>query len=748
MKKIFALCLVVVGFTSMVAQIVLMRELLSIFYGNEMTIGLGLFAWLFWVSFGSLMLGRLLAEKIKKGPLVFSFLQVIFAFSLPATCIFIRAIPRFFNLMTGQVISPSIICSLSLVSLSLVGVIAGFLFILGCRLLASQIKARQTAIGKAYILEAIGASTGGLIVSFILIQHLFPLQIIFLLSIINLFFAFLVGLKYKPQAIVAFLFLLVFSFFFLFKIPALRAYSLSLRWPNQDIVYSTDTIYSNITVTDYDEVKSFYINGLLSFSIPDRLTAEKKVHFPMLEHPHPRKVLLIGGGGGVLDEILKYDLIKVDYVELDPKIIDLFLKFTEHEKFLRERKLKFITNIDGRLFAERTKEIYDVIILNLPGPHTILLNRFYTVDFFEEAKRILSEDGILAFSLTSNPNYISPEQRNLYLCLEASLKKVFANVMVSPGSNNFFLACRKKDVLTLDWQVLISRLKKRKIDTLYFREYYLFSELSPERIKSFQSLLYYGKQIPLNLDFRPIGYFYNIILYSTLFRCNLSLFLERINQIKILVFFLIIYIGLISVLFIKKIKSQDFGILTCMATTGFSEMLFQIIILFSFQAIYGYVYYKLGIIFTSFMIGLIGGSYLATFLIKKGRAGMSCFVKTQVSVCLYPLFLPLILLFFKNNQNHLVFFIGSNVVFPMLPLVAGFIGGFQFPLANELYLREKHTLTKTVAATYGLDLLGASMAAILVTVVLIPIMGIFKTCVLAAVLNTAGLILITRPTSH
>jgi spermidine synthase len=744
MKKIFSISLIIIGFTSMATQIVLMRELLSIFYGNEMTIGLALFAWLFWVGFGSWMVGRLLAERIREAPLIFSICLVIFAFSLPFTCIFIRAIPSFFNLIPGQIIGPSVIFSLSLLSLFLVCTIGGFLFILGCRLFASQIEEKQTAIGKAYILEAIGAAIGGLAISFILIQRFFPLQIIFLLSVINLFLAFLVGFKYRPQAITTLFFLFVFCFIFLFKVPLLRGYSLKLRWPNQNLIYSTDTIYSNITVTGYENIRSFYINGLLSFSSHDRLTAEKVVHFPMLEHPLPKKILLIGGGATVLNEVLKYDIERVDYVELDPKIIELILKFADQEKVLKRRKVRLITNIDGRLFIKRTTSVYDVVILNLPEPHTTLLNRFYTVEFFKEAKHILTDNGILSFNLSSNPNYISQEQKNLYLSLQKSLEEVFEEVLITPGSSNFFLACKKKGILTFDWQKLISRLKERKIKSLYFREYYLFSELSPERIESFVNLLRTEKKIILNLDFRPIGYFYDIILYSSFFKYNLSLFLKKISQIKILALFLLIYVCLISIPFVKKINTRNFGILTCVATTGFSEMLFQIVILFSFQVIYGYVFYKLSIIFTFFMIGLIAGSCLITPLIRKNKVNMPAFIKTQISVCLYPLLLPLIFLFFKDNKSYSIFFIGSNIVFPVLPFIAGFIGGFQFPLANELYLKEKGTLTRTVAITYGLDLLGASIAAALVAVILIPILGVLETCLLAAVLNTAGLILITR----
>ena len=42
-------------------------------------------------------------------------------------------------------------------------------------------------------------------------------------------------------------------------------------------------------------------------------------------------------------------------------------------------------------------------------------------------------------------------------------------------------------------------------------------------------------------------------------------------------------------------------------STGFSEIVFQVVVIISFQVLYGYVYYKLGLILTSFMIGLVLG---------------------------------------------------------------------------------------------------------------------------------------------
>ncbi|GAI11733.1 unnamed protein product, partial [marine sediment metagenome] len=215
----------------------------------------------------------------------------------------------------------------------------------------------------------------------------------------------------------------------------MRQASLDLRWRTYHLLTSQNSIYGNLVVTEKDNTYSFFNNGLYNFTVPDKLTSERIAHFALLEHPEPRKVLLIGGGvSGVLKEILKHPVEKVDYLELDPLMITLakeYLYSTE-EYALDDRRVE-VKNIDGRLFVKQTSDKYDIVIVNLPQPFTAQINRFYTVEFFKDARKILKEKGILFFGITSSPNYISEEQRNLLVSLNESLKKVFAEVRVIPG---------------------------------------------------------------------------------------------------------------------------------------------------------------------------------------------------------------------------------------------------------------------------------------------------------------------------
>ncbi len=641
----------------------------------------------------------------------------------------------------------------SLVILAPSCLLLGFLFVLGCRIYSPKEREGPEQIGYVYVLEAIGATSGGLLLSLLLIRLLEPLYIMLGIGLVNLVVAFslawfLEGKKYLLLLSTSILIILCLSLFSSGKVRDLRQASLELRWRTYHLLTSRNSIYGNITVIHKNNTYSFFNNGLYNFTVPDELTSEKIAHFALLEHPQPKKILLIGGGvSGVLKEILKHPVEKVDYLELDPLMITLAKEYLSSikEYALDDERVE-VKNIDGRLFIKRTSNNYDIVIVNLPEPFTAQINRFYTFEFFKATEKILKEKGIIFFGITSSPNYISDEQRNLLISLNKSLKKIFAEVRVIPGDTNYFLGCKSKGILTLDYRKLMERLSERKVKAKYVREYYLASELSGERIDYLEGKLLPLPKVMLNYDFRPISYYYDMVLWSTHFKFFLAKIFEKISPRAIYLTTLIIYCLILLPIWLRKSRDEirPVALLTAVATTGFAEITFQVLTLLSFQIIYGYVYYKLSIILTSFMIGLIFGGWWATKVIEKGRGNFLNFIQAQVCICIYPLILPLVFLGFAGSSGKIGTYLGSNIILPFLPVIAGFIGGFQFPLANKLYLQSRRGLVRAAGLTYGLDLFGSCLGALLVSVFLLPILGIPAVCSMVALLNVVSLVLLLR----
>ena len=756
----------IIGFTALSAQIVFLRELLVLFYGNELSLGVVLGCWLFWTGLGSLCLGRF-ADRFKKPALKLALLQTLLAFALIATLLAARSVKLFLNVSPGQILGYIPIFLASFFVLSIFCLLNGFLFSLGCKTFekisaaagSSDTRDRSSrGIGLVYIIEALGSVVGGLLTSLVLIRLLPPLVLIFLLAAINLAAGGSLLFIFSPRkrlraGKIAWLLVAAAGVVFLGSggIDYLQKISLSWQWRGFDLKKTENSIYGSLAVTGRERQFSLFENGILMFTRPDLFSAEESVHFAMLEHPQPKKVLLIGGGvGGSLEEILKYpSLEEVIYVELDPSIIRLTREFLPpgDEKFLLDPRVKIVYS-DGRRFLQQQQEKYDVIIVNLPDPFTAQLNRFYTGEFFQLARKHLRPEGVLSLAVTSAENYISGELQNFLACIYLTLKDVFPEVVVLPGGSAFFLASPASNYLTADHRILEERIQERGLSLLYIREYYLFDRLRPERVEYLQQKITTASRAQVNLDFHPICYFYDMVFWSTYFMGESGGWFTRFLQKALILrwWWFLFPAGFALLLFpllrSRRKKSSGAWVLWPVLTSGFSEIVFQLVILLAFQILYGYVYYKLGIILTLYMVGLVLGGGVITARLPHLKDEHRLFFLTQVVICLYPLLLPVIFFLLSGTRTPALNWLGENLVLPLLPVIAGFFGGFQVPLAGRIYLKRQNRVGMVSGLSYGFDLLGACLGALLISALVLPVLGVAVTCYAVTLLNLTSLIVI------
>ena len=739
-----------IGFTAMAAQIVIMREFLIVFCGNEITIGFILGSWLIWGAVGSWALGGL-ADKTKSKQDLFIVCQLVLSLLLVLGILAIRSIRFYFKLSPGQVsgIMPMVISSLLIIAP--VCALMGFMFTLGCRIY--QIKSAENAqgIGMAYCLESIGAMFGGALLSFIFIRFLDPITISVTLSLLNIFAATYLQFNLRKNRLGVF-FVVVFisiivggltlCFFKAWK--DLDEYSRRKQWQGYEILEARNSIYGNIMVTKRDNQLSFFDNGLLLYSLPDKLTSEEAVHFALLEDNNPQDLLLVGGGvSGLVSQMLKHPVKSIDYLELDPVIIEMAAKYLPANEYgpLRDKRVT-IYNLDGRFFIKNAQNLnkkYDCVITHLGDPYTAQLNRYYTVEFFKEVKNVLKNDGIFSFGLSASESYISPELGEYLSSVYFGLKKMFKDVLVIPGDTAYFMACDKTGVLTDDYNILMDRARERGLDLEYVREYFLFAKLSPRLLNYTKGTLLQNSRIRLNYDFQPSTYYYNMAFWAV--RLG-SPFFKKIlktassEEIIIVAFgfcVLIIFWGLNAIR--KNRQALKKFVLIALMSTGFSVMAIQMIILLSFQVIYGYMFYKIGVLLTVFMAGLAAGSFWVTMLIKRLRNALNILIQSNLLLCILLSLLPVILYWLSALGDKTLSQLGANIIFPTLSFIAGLISGVQFPSVNKIYLENRDAQGQVAGLTYGVDLLGSCLGALLTGIFLVPVLGINWSCFVIAAIN-------------
>jgi len=733
------LCLI--GFTAVISQIVLMRELIVVFSGNEISLGLMLASWLLWTALGSSVFGRVAAGIGNPRRLVSS-LEVLIAIVFPSTVVAVRASKGMFQSLPGELLGPGAMFLISLSVLSVFCVLSGWLFAAGSRLFAGEMDTSTAeATGAVYLMEAIGSGAGGIAASLLLIRYFTSLEIALFVALLNLLAAsaILVPPSAHRNAIIAGL-VGLFVFLIFPNSFRLEAISLAKLWQGFRLVATRNSVYGSLAVVETEGSRTVFENGLVIFNVPDPAAAEEGVHYALLEHPFPKTVLLIGGGvNGSLAQALQHPSVqRVDYVELDPTIIDLTrVCFPNEWTPIAADPRVHVYNADGRLFLKSTEVQYDVIILNLPDPQTAQLNRFYTLEFFRESAQRLAPAGILAFRLTAAENYISPELAEFLRCMNKTLRSVFPYVVTIPGDTVHFFAAKQRGILVADAQGLLARMRSRRIQTSYVREYYIPFRMMPDRMADLESQIRPQPSTAVNHDFAPIAYYYDVALWSARFGGAYRRFFRAIAQVTFvsLATGVIILLGAFSAIsWWLSANKQRTSAGFCVVAMGSTLIGLEMLLLLGFQAIYGYVYHQLAILIAAFMAGMAFGSWRG--MMRKHRE-VRTLALLQIFAALSPLLLCVLFVAIALFHSRLGLFLASQIVFPILALCCGLLGGYQFPLASRVFFAGSDQKASNPGTLYALDLTGACVGAVLFSVYLLPVFGFLKTAVLLAVVNLA-----------
>ncbi|MFC1491809.1 fused MFS/spermidine synthase [Nitrospinota bacterium] len=747
MGKRLSFALILIGFAAVLGQILLIRELLVVFYGNELSTAIILAGWLVWTSLGSATLGRR-ADAIRYKERLFSLVQLLLSLLLPASVLAVRLSKIIWDIPVGEIVDLGTMIHVSFAILAPFCFLSGFLFALGCSLHGDATGAIGRSGGTVYLLESVGSGVGGLAFSALFVHFVGHLQTAFVVSgllVLSAMYLFLqtVGKKRNRvwvwasgSALTALLFLLALQG------GRWEAMSRAWAWRGYQLIASEDTPFGNLTAVSAGRQTSFYENGLWMFTYPDPLSAEGSVQFAMLEHPEPKRVLLIGGGiSSSLAQILKHPSVsRVDYVELDPKVIEMGRRMLPREatKALDDSRVRLI-HTDGRKFIKTTESRYDVVIVNLPDPMTAQLNRFYTVDFFREVRRITLFGGIFSLSLTSSENIIGPTLAQLLGSLRQSMAAVYPEILVLPGGTARFFGAMEAGILVADPRVLVKRINQRKLGLKYVRDYYLLFNLSQDRLGYFQGILEAAQRTRTNRDLTPSCYFYDIIHWSAQYTPRLKKIFLFFGQVELRWFLLAG--GMLTALFFAFVrrtaeeKALKAILLYVCFIMGYSQMTLNVLLILAFQVLYGYVYYKVAILITAYMIGLALGSWQTTPHVDEMRRPVWVLVCIQGGLAIYAVALLHAIIFFHDTSPLSRMYSVMETAFPLLTLVAGYLGGLHFPLANSIYLAERKEVGKVAGLVYGTDLVGSSVGALSAGVILLPVLGIPETLYLIAAFN-------------
>ena len=575
-------------------------------------------------------------------------------------------------------------------------------------------------LAKAYAIESAGGIIGALASTVFLdygISNFSTAAVCCLcLVLIVLYYSFLLQnsllTSLSMAAAIVFLFVLVFSDYI---------DSAMTSWDHPYLIESRDTPYNRVTVTSPEKQICVFEDDVLSYE-SQSVTAEEFVQLSALQTTNLNNILVLGGGyAGIVYELLKLPVKRIDYVELNKDLINV-LQIHLPVKLsyaLQDGRVNLIYN-DPRKFLQEGHS-YDMILVGMPEPMSAQTNRFYTKEFFKECSGSLNKNGILSFKIQSSENIWTEQLVKRNAGIYNAVKTAFTNEIVLPGVVNIFIASNSD--LTTNPELLTTRFNDRNLECRLVSPQYINYTYTNDRYKEIRSLLLTGVH-NVNSDFHPVCYSYTISLWLSKFFSGLEFPKDllpgtsKLWESPWIYLFIILFI----VLFYFTRKSGSVKRFTIVFAAGFIGMVLEIILILLYQNKNGILFRDIGLLIMAFMAGLAIGAYLINrvFVMLKKRTTLQSWLGNILFIK-YAILIFLIYLLIEADLMSSLFIISFALMADGIMVAAIFAFASLYRVTDQQIV---------VTQLYTADLLGGCLGSLAASLLLIPVFGFFITLII------------------
>jgi len=237
------------------------------------------------------------------------------------------------------------------------------------------------------------------------------------------------------------------------------AQNVAIRYRCQRTVYSGRTYFAKVDIVDTEEYgRMLFLDGIAQSAERDEfIYHESLVHPPMLAHPNPTSVCVIGGAeGATIREVTKYAQVKqIVMVDIDEELVAICRQYLSSwsDSAFEDPRLQ-LNFADGRRFLEETDDTFDVIIVDLNDPTEDSPAVFlFTREFHQLIFSRLSPNGIGCFQGAD----LHPTKLALHARMFNTLSSVFQWVASYPymmpsfhEMHSLILASKELDARSMD----------------------------------------------------------------------------------------------------------------------------------------------------------------------------------------------------------------------------------------------------------------------------------------------------------
>lgn len=766
MPVLFAMfCL---GVYTLLAQMLVTRELAVLCLGNELTMGVVFSVWLILVGAGAGMSSRFTARACCTRSSVagrpcgeddFRSLGLVFlwlALALPVVILLLRLEAGWIR-PVGEYVSLVRVVGASVLALAPIGIPAGMMFPAGCEAL---VRSRGAGVvSRVYAIEALGSVLAGVAFSFVLVGRLEVARITVLAMTVSGAGAAALSRRDRGRGVLVALVVLL-------AVVGLKSAVLSdldwrlveRRWvglgvtcdgregrPAATLLGGLDTHYQNLALVESQGLFSLYGDGQVMASFPDEIACERAVHFVMAQNPKARRILLLGGNpAGELPFLLQYPVEEVVYVERDPGVESLIQRAVPglSRRFSQDPRLKRIHD-DGPRYVRQCRRGFDVVLVHVPEPVTGSLNRYFTREFYQDVRAILAPTGFMHTSLEASER-LEQDASRMAGSIYRTLVSVFPEVKVTAGAPLQFFASGPGAVLSLDRAVLYQRSMPcmamfKSFNPLYFLD---ADELAPDKI-AFTAQRLRSSDAPVNTVMNPASCYYTLILWSRYSNSMLGAILHGVKRLGAGAFVLAaVFLGACLLAMAASLRRSHpavlarLGAVQAMAATGFAGVALELIILYAYQGLFGYVYSRMGFMVGLFMLGTVVGSWQSRRI--EGAGGAIVRKAVASGLLMLAILAGVVWGILAGGAPSAILLYG-------LMIAVGGIVGMQFVAASRCLVLAGSGEGAAAGAAWQGDYWGSALGGLLAGVFLPVMVGLSVTClILAALLIFAlGLFLLT-----
>uniref|UniRef100_A0A7C4CA59 PABS domain-containing protein n=1 Tax=candidate division WOR-3 bacterium TaxID=2052148 RepID=A0A7C4CA59_UNCW3 len=710
-----ALNLVAIGCLGITAQLVIMRELITAFSGNELSIAVMLSVWIACEAAGALALSRL---AHRRNPA-----QWFDALAFLSAGVSVAAVPaailgrRLVGALPGETLGIPLLGLVTLIVACLPAFTHGALFVAGAGLFQPD-RTSSTIPGQAYLWEGAGTALAATAVSFGLAARLSSLALVALAAVPLAAALLLTGRTRaeKTGALFALLALPALAFVFADRLEHL---TWQRHWPGQTVSGVANSAYGKILSITRAGQRQVLFAGSPVFTSPalDIARTEQLVAIPLLAHPDPERVLIVGQAlGGPAAVALRHGVSQLVTTEPDAvlarelaaagdSLVGAELADPRHRRLAADPR-RLLAGDAGR---------FDVIIITPAAPFSLSANRLFSLEAFRLYRRRLNPGGILGLNCPGSADRIrlTPDIERLVALRLATLTRAFPHVR--PLAADFPLLLASDEPLSVAPETLTCRLIARKAAGQILDSAYLVALLDDFRQREFTRSIHRAVSVSeVNTDLHPRELSLSVIRESRTaspFIARLYAAANRLGPVHLLA-----GLGLLLILVLVGVRSRGrrFAVATTIASSGFCAAGLSALLLFVYQARFGSLYTQAALLIGAFMLGTVLGSAAAPRLAARRRAALLAADITIAALCFGAALGPAS---------------APAWLFVLFQLVTGICLGAQFAAAGADSADPPAARTGLLA---GLDLTGGALGMLACGLLLAPALGFVVTALTLA----------------